>query len=151
MTLAVKSQRAIGFADVAVRAHPIGVPAAAGEIPGTAQPIAAVDRVRARGVGRSPGHNRARIGKNRARDLFIEEGCDQGGAIGDEHDPGHGRVVAGDLRDGPAIGNGLDLIATHRARQQHPQQPGAVQLLLHGLGKALLAFNAGGGRRQRGS
>jgi hypothetical protein len=59
--------------------------------------------------------------------------------------------VAGDFLDGPAIGTGLDLLATHRAWQQHPQQPGAVQLLLQGLGKALLAFNAGGGRRQRGS
>ncbi len=58
---------------MAVRAHPVGLPAAAGEIPFPGEAIAALDRPRARGVGRSPGHDGARIAEDRAIDVAHRE------------------------------------------------------------------------------
>ena len=138
---AVEPQRAVRFEHMAVRAHPAGLPAAAGEIPLAGQAIAAVNRLRARSVWRSPGHDAARIGEDGAIDRGLQIGGDQGGTVGDEYVPRDRGVVPGELFDRRHVDRRLRLVATSRARQQHAEQPGVMEPPQQRLGDAPRALD----------
>jgi hypothetical protein len=106
---------------MAVRAQPVGVAAAAGEVPGAADAIAAGNGGGARGVGRPPGDDGRRIGEDGSRDSHVEKGRDQGGAVGNEDIPRNRRVMAGDLLDRQHIASRLGLLAARRAWQQQAE------------------------------
>ena len=120
---AVEPQRAVRFEHMAVRAHPTGLPAAAGEIPLAGQAIACVNRARARSVWRSPGHDAARISEDGVIDRRLQIGGDQGGTVGDEYVPRDRGVVLGEFFDRRHVDRRLRLFAARRARQQHAEQP----------------------------
>jgi hypothetical protein len=146
---------------MAVRADPAGLPAATAEIPPAGQAIASVNRARARSVGRSPGHDAARIGEDGAIDRRLQIGGDQGGAVERERVPRDRGVVPGELFDRRQVDRGLGLVAIGRARQQHAEQPEIMQppqqcfgdasraLDLVGRGRDLRPELAGAGDRIR--
>jgi hypothetical protein len=137
----IEPQRAVRFEHLAVRAHPAGLPAAAGEIPPAGQAIARVDRSRARSVWRSPGHDAARISEDRVIDRRLQKGRDQGGTVGDECDPRDRSVVPGKLFDRRHVDRRLRLVAARRARQQHAQQPRVMEPAQQRLGDAPRALD----------
>ena len=117
---------------MAVRAEPIGLPATAGEIPFSGEAIAAFDGPGARGVGRPPGHDRARVAEDRAIDIGIEKRRDQRGAVSGERVPADRGVVPGDFLERRHIYCRLDLVAAGRARQHHAEQPEVMHPLQQG-------------------
>ena len=123
----VQAHLAVGFHHQAMRAHPVGLAAAAGEIPPAVHHVAAVDRAQAAGVGRAPGHDGLGIGIDRMRRLRRQEGGDQGGAVGDEHVPGDGGVGLGDFLQRQQIVARRHLVAAVSPRQQHAKQARSVQ------------------------
>ena len=123
LAAAIAAQRAVRLDHVGVRAHPARVAAAAGEVPGAAEPIAARHARRPRSVGRPPGHDGARVGEDRPRHALLQKGCNQRRAVGDEHIPGQRAIVPGNLLDRPKVGPRLRLVAAGRARQEHAQEP----------------------------
>ena len=138
---AVEPQRAVRFEHMAVRAHPAGLPAAAGEIPLAGQAIAAVDRSRARSVWRSPGHDAARISEDGVIGRGLQIGGDQAGTVGDEYVPRDRGVVPGEFFDRRHVERRLRLVAARRARQQHAEQPRGMQPLQQRLGDAPRALD----------
>ena len=130
----VQPQRAVGLDDGAVRAHPAGMAAAAGEIPAAGDAIAARHRDRLAVVGRAPGAGRARIAEHLARGVEAEIRREQPDAVGDRHAPADRAVGSGQFPDRQHIVAGLDLVAADRARIEHAKQPGFVQPLEHLLG-----------------
>ena len=137
----IAPQRAVGLHHLAVRAHPGGLAAAAGEVPLAGHAIAAGHRVRLAGVGRSPGHHRARVGEDGVHRLRLQERRDQRRTVGDEDVPAHRTVVPADFLDGAQIGPRVHLVAVHRAGQEHAAQPRGVDLRQQGLGDALGALD----------
>ena len=125
----------------------LALPAAAGEIPGAGDAIAARDGgwrawrwavPRRRGCADRRRSCRATSGSR--------NGCDQGGAVGDEHVPGDRGIVAGELLDRQKVGPGLRLVAADGARQKHAAAaashaaapgaaPGCVAMLLDRIGR----------------
>ena len=138
---AVEPQRAVRFEHMAVRAHPAGLPAAAGEIPLAGQAIASVNRSRARSVWRSPGHDAARIGEDGVIGRRLQIGGDQGGTVGDEYVPRDRGVVPGELFDRRHVDRRLRLVAARRARQQHAEQPRVMEPPQQRLGDAPRALD----------
>jgi len=138
---AVEPQCSVRFEHMAMRAHPAGLPAAAGEIPLAGQAIAGVDRGCSRIVWRSPGHDAARISKEGVIDGRLQIGGDQGGTVGDEYVPGDRGIVPGELFDRRHVGRGLRLVAARRARQQHAKQPRVMEPSQQRLGDALRALD----------
>jgi len=137
----VEPQRAVRFEHMAVRAHPSGLPAAAGEIPLAGQAIADVDRSRARSVWRSPGHDAAWISEDVLIDRRLQIGGDQGGTVGDECVPRDRGVVPGEFLDRRHVDRRLRLVATRRARQQHAEQPRVMEPPQQRLGDAPRALD----------
>ena len=138
---AVEPERAVRFEHMAVRAHPTGLPAAAGEIPLAGQAIASVHRSRARSVWRSPGHDAARISEDGAIDRRLQIGGDQGRTVGDECVPRDRGVVPGELFDRRHVERRLRLVAPRRARQQHAEQPRVMEPPQQRLGDAPRALD----------
>ncbi len=150
---AVEPQRAVGFDDVGVRADPVGLAVARGEVPFAGDSIAARCCDRLVMVGRAPGDEAARIGIDRARRLEWNERRYQSRAVGDEHVPADRPVEPRNLGNGVEIDPRLDLIAADRTRQQHAEQPRFVQRRQHRLRNLLRALDlvghAGDRRPQR--
>src|SRR3954451_8774112 len=119
---------------MAVRAHPAGLPTAAGEIPLAGQTIAPVDRSRARSIWRYPGHEAAWIGKHGMIGRRLEIGGNQAGTVGDEYIPRDRGVVPGEFFDRSHIERRLRLVTARRAWQQHAEQPRSMQSLQQRLG-----------------
>ena len=112
---AIEPQPAVRFEHMAVRAHPTGLPAAAGEIPLAGQAIACVNRTRARSVWRSPGHDAARISEDGVIGRGLQIGGNQAGTVGDECVPRDRGVVPGELFDRRHVERRLRLAARRAA------------------------------------
>ena len=138
---AVEPQRAVRFEHMAVRAHPAGLPAAAGEIPLAGQAIAAVDRSRARSVRGSPGHDAARIGKDGVIGRGLQIGGNQRGTVGDEYVPRDRGVMPGELFDRRHVERRRRLAAISGTRQQHAEQPRVMEPPQQRLGDAPRALD----------
>ena len=119
----VQPQRSIRLDDLAVRAHPVRLTAAAGEMPLAADLIAARDGPRLILIGRPPGDIVTRIRVDRPGGFQWNERGDKGRAVGDEQIPANRAVMAADLLDRAKIRPRLNLIAANRKRQQHACQP----------------------------
>ncbi len=143
----VQPERSVRLNDVRVRTHPVGLAAAAGEVPFAADAIAAGDGDRLACVGRTPGDDGTGIVEDRMHRFGIEERRDQRHAVADEQVPAERAIVPADFLEGAEIHPGFDLVAVHRARQEHAAQAGCVQFAEQGLGNFLGAFDLvrGGG------
>ena len=105
-------------------AQPFGVTAAAGEAPGTGQPVATVDPQRgAVVVPGAPGEPRARTGEDGGSGL-VRHGSSgrRGRDVGLVDEPGRAGIGPGDSFVGLAVVEEMDLLAAQAFGQQQAQQ-----------------------------
>ena len=114
-------RRAVGLLHQAVGGEPRRMLAAAGERPGAAHPIAAVDRDRSP-ERRARGGHRAGIAEDSPRHLGREKGRRDRAARRLVDAPGGAAIGLGDLLDRLHVHRRLGLAAAARARQQHAEQ-----------------------------
>src|SRR6185437_2357378 len=128
--------------DLEAAEHPRGFLAAAAELPASADPVAAIDRHRlattlhcgAGEVGRAVavelvGTLAGQPERHQLADAVVGE------------IPADRPAPLGQQLDDPQIGQGVDLQATVRARDQQAVKAGVAQLLDQGFRQALLAFD----------
>ena len=116
-------RRAVGVLYGAMRAHPGRVAPAAGEAPGAAQPVAAVDSDRRAGaVARAPGEADARAAEG-GESRFVRHGGGRGrgGDVGLVDEPGGAGIRPGDGFHGLAEIDERQLLSAEAARQQQAQ------------------------------